>query len=372
MQWNPILQSIKDKKCVLFMGPNLLESENADGSFSEIQASIQAHLNEIYPNLYHYEQDELFLFDDESQRNEAYWEIKAFLDKQKIHADFYQKMMAIPFQMCINFSPYLNPVENFPKMDIPYPFDYEFYHKNPNVSTAQKENTRDCWLYDLFGNVNEAESVVLTHNDLFNYVGSILGGKPLPIYFKSKLQEAQYFIFLGFSFEKWYVQLIIRLLRNIRGEKDRTSVWRAVRENAKNPLGNLETHEQFYQKELKVQFISDIQNTQQFINELYTECEKMKILRKLPTAENTQNRLSDQLLELLKQDKIAEVIKQLSDFFQEISDEIYDGLIVLSSRFTRLEKRYSQGILEEKEYNLEINKIILGLQDCIKELKSHE
>ena len=370
MQWSPIIQSLKDKKCVLFMGPKLLESEN-NGVFTETQSAITAHLQSIYPNLYHYEQDELFMFEDESERNEAYWEIKSLLHAQNLHASFYQKMMAIPFQMMVNFSPYLNPVQNFPKMNIPYSFDYEFYHKNPNVATQQKENLSDCWLYDLFGNIEEAESIVLTHNDLFNYVGAILGGKPLPTSFKSKLQEAQYFIFLGFSFEKWYVQLLIRLLRNIRGEKDRTSVWRAVREKA---LISTETKEDtnalFYQKELKVQFVSDIDSAKSFMETLYVECEKAHLLRQIPEIGNEKSRFSDQILELLRLDNLAEAIKQLSDYFQEKDDETYDGLIVQSSRLTRLEKRFSQGILEEKEYNLEKNKIVVGLQGMIKALKT--
>jgi len=370
MQWNPIIQSIKDKRCVLFVGPKILQREKSDG-LEEIQIAIKTHLQSVYPNLFYYEQDELFLFEDEDERGEAHLELKAFLDAQKIDASFYQKMMEIPFPMIINFSPYLNPQQNFPKMNIPYSFDYEYYHKSPNVSTEIREYTTDCWFYDLFGNIEEAESVVLTHNDLFNYVGSILGGKPLPTNFKKRLQETQYFIFLGFSFEKWYVQLLVRLLRDIHKGDGRkaVSLWRAVKEVAQKTKEN---DTAFYQKSLKFQFISDILNARDFILQLHEECEKARLLRVPPEMADLQSRLSDQLNELLKQDKLEEVIGTLTDFFQDKNDEMCDDLTLISSRLARLNKRFSQGILEEKEYNLEQNKIILAIQEIIKELKTYE
>jgi hypothetical protein len=370
MQWNPIIQSLKDKKCVLFIGPKLLERETSSG-LEEIQTAIKAHLQSVYPSLFYYEQDELFLFDDEDERGEAHLELKAFLDAQTIEPLFYQKMMEIPFPMIINFSPYLNPSHNFPKMNIPYSFDYEYYHKSPNISTELKEYTTDCWFYDLFGNIEEAESVVLTHNDLFNYVGAILGGKPLPTNFKKRLQETQYFIFLGFSFEKWYVQLIVRLLRDIHKGDGRKSVslWRAVKEIAQKTQ---EADTAFYQKALKFQFISDISSAKDFILQLHQECEKSRLLRVPPEMANVQTLLSEQLKELLMQDELEQVINTLMDFFQDKDDTQCDDLTLQSSRLARLNKRFIQGILDEKEYNLEKNKIIVGIQEIIKELKSYE
>lgn len=370
MQWNPIIQSIKDKKCVLFIGPKLLETEISD-KLTEMQIAIKTHLQAVYPNLFYYEHDELFLFDDEDERGEAHLELKSFLDVQKIEPLFYQKMMEIPFPMIINFSPYLNPAVNFPKMNIPYAFDYEYYHKSPNIPTEIKEYTTDCWFYDLFGNIEEAESVVLTHNDLFNYVGAILGGKPLPTNFKKRLQETQYFIFLGFSFEKWYVQLLMRLLRDIHksGGQKSVSLWRAVKEITQKIQEN---DTAFYQKALKFQFISDISSAKDFITQLHQECEKANLLRVTEEIGSAQARLYDQLNKWVKQDKLEEVISVLGDFFQEKDDKQSDAIILQSSRLARMNMRFSQGILEEKEYNLEKNKIIVGILDIIKELKSYE
>lgn len=363
MDWDLILNSIEEKKCILFIGPRLLECEQ-EGTLTEMQIAIQAHLQGKY--MHYYEQDELFLFENRTQREKAYRQIKIFLQNQTIAPTFYQQMMAIPFQMVINFSPYLNPEISFPKMEIPYPFDYEFYHKNANVATEIKKTENHCWVYDLFGSIKASESLVLTYDDLFSYVSAILGEKPLPLAFKDTLKNAEYFIFLGFPFEKWYMQLLTRLLHAICGGAENNVIWQAVQEKVASKE-EINENILLYEQDLKIEFISEAKGAKDFIRQLHQICEEKHLLRVLSEETEKNTSITVQLKELIEENKIMEVIKKLMEIFIS-NDEQSDMLTLLSNRNNRNENRFIQGVLDEKDYNLEKNKIIQALLTTINEL----
>ncbi|MFZ4477222.1 MAG: SIR2 family protein [Saprospiraceae bacterium] len=380
MKWDSILQSIKDKKCVLFTGPQLVEFEynTSDGvSLAPARTLVKSRLEE-HPeiNMYYYEMDELFLFEEEDHHNEARSTLKRYLNNLRLNGDLFRQIMKIDFPFIINFSPYLNPSVNFPKIDIPYPFDYQYYHKSPNKNPVRTGLNNDLWIYDLFGNLFEDESsIVLTYNDLFDYIRSVLGAKDFPLEFKRKLAEANYFLFLGFSFEKWYVQLLIRLLREIcnGNERDRSSIWRAVKNAQKDQVdpSNFTATTLLYKKELNLKFITEIESAKDFIAKLYNECEMEHLLRHETNHENYPTSFYNELSVLLGESKIEEVVEKIFGFFDGKDDGISDEIILHKSRLVRLNTRYKQGVLEEKDYSLEIAKITIGLQSIIKKVKDY-
>ena len=363
MDWDLILNSIEEQKCILFVGPRLLEREE-QGNLTEMQIAIQEHLQGKY--MHYYEHDELFLFKERQQREKAYRQIKLFLQNQTIASTFYQQMMAIPFQMVINFSPYLNPELTFPKMEIPYPFDYEFYHKNANVATEIKKTKNHAWVYDLFGSIKASESLILTYDDLFAYVSAILGEKPLPLAFKDTLKNAEYFIFLGFPFEKWYMQLLTRLLHQICGGAENNVIWQAVMEKAITQEPQAE-HFLLYEQDLKIEFISEVSGAKDFMTQLHKICAEKSLLRALAQEAEKVISVAEKLKELISLDKITDAIKMLMEIFLE-NDVISDELTLQSNRHNRNENRFRQGILAETDYNLEKNRIIKALLTIINEL----
>src|SRR6185503_4126776 len=85
----------------------------------------------------------------------------------------------------------------------------DFYHKNNAakvIATPSKENPL---IYNLLGDLEVEESLILSHKDLFDYFMSLFGNFKLPDALQTSIVAAKHIIFLGFKFEKWYAQLLL-------------------------------------------------------------------------------------------------------------------------------------------------------------------
>jgi len=74
--------------------------------------------------------------------------------------------------------------------------------------------------------------------------------------------------------------------------------------------------------------------------------------------------------DLLADHKIKRLIKELLLFLVETGQtELYDNILLISSRYNRIEERNKQNTILESDYNLELNRIISALKDYLNELQ---
>jgi len=216
---NPVLDLIIDninkQKCLLFLGPNLLFE---DGK------SINAHLNtklaEIFPyDVTHYKGEEFLIFHKDDDRDliktQMQGPIKDFFEPLPPNK-IYQEIAEIPFKLVINTSLDRTLNKAFDQKGISY--DYEFYHKNA-VRKLPDDNV--TLIYNIFGDYEDAESMILSHTDLFEYLEAIFNKGPR---LKESLPEAPMILFLGFSFEKWYFQLLLWYVMKFRAVRKSTKI----------------------------------------------------------------------------------------------------------------------------------------------------
>ncbi len=81
-------------------------------------------------------------------------------------------------------------------------FNFDFYNKKQNPQAIEKPTRDKPLIYNLFGNVEFEGSLVLTYDDLFNYLISIFGKQELHKDLRMELRTARMILFLGFKFEK--------------------------------------------------------------------------------------------------------------------------------------------------------------------------
>ena len=122
----------------------------------------------------------------------------------------HRKIAAVSFHLIISASPDLHLKNIFDENNFDYTFDY--YDKNMNPQPVVPLSKTKPLICNLLGVQNMFNSLVLTFNQLFDYLASILGDHKLSDGLKKQLQEAQSILFLGFKFNKWYYKLIFRLL----------------------------------------------------------------------------------------------------------------------------------------------------------------
>lgn len=124
--------------------------------------------------------------------------------------ELYRKIAQIPFPLIIS----LNPDNTMEKCydELGYKPVFDFYIKGKKSLTDAIPTKDNPFLFNLLGSYTEPESLILTYEDLFEYLRNILPGDSLPKSIRTSLRNAMNITFLGVEFDKWYFQLLVRLL----------------------------------------------------------------------------------------------------------------------------------------------------------------
>jgi hypothetical protein len=165
----------------------------------------------------YYENENLFLFKNENAKTDAYYEIVEELYQREYNEELYYKISQIPFHLIISISPDLFLPKTFEKFGLPYNFHY--FQKDQTQQNIPEPTKDSPLIYNLFGSIDDQESLILDHDDLFDYLSAILGKNKLPQVVQNTLSNAKTLIFFGFDLNKWYIQLLLRLL-NLSKDKD--------------------------------------------------------------------------------------------------------------------------------------------------------
>ncbi len=225
-----IIKHINEGKCIVVLGPQLLSDDGLS-----INAQLNQRLSENLEGMVKaYDKDGFISYDPE---NEEYveTEVMEFFDELEPN-DLYKKIADIPFSMVINTSPDLVLKKVLEDKGIDHVYGY--YHKgrtpNPPVKTAGR------YVYNIFGDYTHFDSMILTYSDLYEYLQSIMENIGQEV--KKVLHDAKTVLFFGFSFDKWYFQLLLWLMK--------------VKGKVSHDIGQ-ENVKDFFNTEFKVKFFKD-------------------------------------------------------------------------------------------------------------------
>ncbi len=125
--------------------------------------------------------------------------------------DLLKAIARLPFHLIVSINPDTFLSDTFYKFGVKHRFSH--YRKGNRPSDAVAPPTREePLIYNLTGSVLEDESSILDYEDLFSLIGSSLGAAGLPAGFRSAMEKIRTYIFMGFNFEKWHTQLMLRIL----------------------------------------------------------------------------------------------------------------------------------------------------------------
>lgn len=134
---------------------------------------------------------------------------------------FHRNLAQLPFRLCISASPddfMFNAFREAGKN--PNRAHYNFHRdRNPGLIRATEKSPL---VYYLYGRGDDLDSMVLTENDLIEFLVSVIRGDPdLPDFVKGPLGDRDTtFLFLGFGFQNWYLRVLLHVL-NIYGHGSR-------------------------------------------------------------------------------------------------------------------------------------------------------
>ncbi|WP_027001198.1 SIR2 family protein [Hugenholtzia roseola] len=287
IHWGTIIRPLQQGKCVFVLGDDL-----------EIEAG--KNLKD-------------FLFEDLSQKNEEgflhlqkpkektqiCWRIDEKLTKIT-PPSYYEKLVQIPFHTLISLH-FDNLLERV-FLEKGFAYESHFYYKKKAAPDLPLPTAERPLLYNLFGKLGEDESVVLSKDDVFDFLFSILGDFRLPKTLSQQLQEATNVIFLGCRYNSWQTELIMKLL-------DFQSGYALFKNEAIS-----ESKRIFYTEKLQLEFLEC--PPQEFIAALYEQCKERDLLRTVQKENATLIRLSEKERQDLETN-LEGLLEKLSFFREE-------------------------------------------------------
>lgn len=373
IDWEFVLSTIENGKCILFVGPEA--ATNAADEMLQDELARVLSPEKGADIISHYKSENLYLFKDAISKTKIYYKIRKFYQDHTV-PERYIKLTQIPFHLIITVNPDDLLAHAFEKNGLPVRrlwkerdndsgvaisttgVRYDFYLKKQNPAPFDMAiKPHKPVLYNLFGNVENEDSLILTHDDMFDFLISILSHNELPREMRAALHDADDYIFLGFDFNKWYVQLLLRLLK-LHNEH-----YKFARYASNKDLD--EQTKQFCREQFKIEFAN--YDMDEFIEELYSRSKKAGILREKGQRETSA---WEQVAQELRRGDIEQAIAIMEGFLTEKGEEdLLDELTGVQSRYSRVKRKISRGVIDEKEEAIALNKITEALIELNGEVK---
>ena len=244
--WQDILDDIKDQKAVLLIGPEIMQFEGLS-----LNRHLRNNLNERNQEdiAFYYERDGFFLFKSPEAKVRVARQVKRFYRDLIPDESILQRIVQIPFHLVMSVNPDTFVSEAFYRHGIKHRFHYFQHHHRENENDEIEKPTQALPLvYNLFGSKDQDDSLVLDYDDVYKMLQSAIGTSSLPNKLLRSFREASTYIFLGFQFDKWYSQLLLKFLSDTGRREKLISI--------NNSLTDTDTH-QFVIRQFKIQFMGD-------------------------------------------------------------------------------------------------------------------
>jgi hypothetical protein len=175
---------------------------------------------------------------------------------------------------------------------------FNFTFKSSLESNIPEPSLDNLVIYNIYGNIKNREYVV-SHFDYLNFIEKYTA-KGFPINILESLAKANYLIFIGFEFDRWYNLFLLYILNKIKEKSDKIAVSaQSAEELYRNLLDMNSLNVYFNEKESEL-----------FIDDLYKKAKENNIARVLVPMKDY---LSKKIIEIqIAIEEIRERI-QLSD-----------------------------------------------------------
>lgn len=349
VDWGFLLKTLQEGRSVLLLGPALVRTPTGKPFWKGFVESLQVEENPLISA--YYKHDELFLFPDSIAKSKVYYQLKTHFH-QEYSKTFYENLARLPFKMFINASPDRFLSETFGEGR----HSFAYFHKNDPKEEVPAASLDKPLIYNLVGVLDEEESLLLTHNDIYSFVEAVISRQGLPRAINEELYNTRSVIFLGFHFDKWYVQLLLRLLKV--DDKRHSFTRYATRQRFNSDTLAL------CEKEFRIEFIDD--NVEEFFEELIIRCKENDLLRTLdPVPESIQL----QIRRFVEKDEIETAIELLKTNIEADDVDLLNEIIGLSARFNRLKRRSRQKVISEEKVEVELARIRESLIEITLEIE---
>ncbi len=366
IDWEDVIYTLKEGRCMLFLGPGAYTAPGGGnlkkGLINYLKADDPGH-----PYIRQHNADGFFLFRQNRFQRRVSASIRDFYNQDFPETDvLFSKLAQIPFPIVFLTNPDNLLTRTYDNLGLDYQWD--FYFRNRKATEKfEAPSGKTPLIYNLLGNIEEPESLVLTHQDFFDYLESAFKSKSMSPELRDELEGVERFIFLGLPYDKWYFQLVLRVLA-LHSDKFKEVQGLASQEFEDPRLGTL------YQQDFRMVFIPV--NPHHFVDVLYEKCGDKGILKAVTDQSPVDESASldpDHLRELIgnvETGKALAELKQYLDAKRPRSLELINELVVLRNRYNLLLQRERKGTIYQQDLTVENNQVVETLLELIEKAES--
>lgn len=220
--WRTLLASIERQNCILCLGPDIFDDspETRNRSLTrQLAAELLEDIDVPDPRMTELSRCELPAVAQQyaMKQGRSALEERA-VDFYKRHADdeseVHHKLAQVPFYFALTSchdALYENALRDAGRT----PLTARYHFRGDKQDYVEMGTPRAPLLYSLYGSVKESQSLILTENDLLDFLVAIISENPrLPSSIRSELQrKAKSFLFLGFGIRHWYLRILLHVLK---------------------------------------------------------------------------------------------------------------------------------------------------------------
>jgi hypothetical protein len=322
-QLQDIIADIKRENCVLIIGPDIVDF--GDKSFFEamcqefVEDAGHKNIIDTAPQ-YIFANEELLQLMPTAKETTLLRMMEGFYQKQTAFDVPLKKISQIPFHLVISLMPDDRLQRIFSSQNLDY--SYGHYPREGAHAPIEKPTKEKPLIYNLLGDFNELDAII-TFDHLFTFLSGIMGKRELPQTIQETLKKARTFVFLGVHFEKWYVQLLLRIITS-KEKKDKYTILKH---------GNNNDVCTFIARRLELDFLPT--EPMQFLDELYNECGNQEILRTvkakfkarvfisysskdIAVVEKIEQRLNEAQIEVVRDENSGNAGQKIENFIDTI------------------------------------------------------
>lgn len=279
--YQSIARKVKEGSCVLFLGPAALTAKDKSGSWQPITDLCAQFLTQKYDLKLSAGEDcnlpyvaSLLRVQNRSTDNVLQEEVSRFYadlaDKCELHPTL-EQLTDLNFRIIVNSTPDNFVTRLYDQVARAYYFDfYNWYKPSSGVNFDFEKDSRVV-IYNLLGNYQKPESLVLTYKQQLSYIKKIVGeqqNERIPDTLTNAFKDFRHHLFLGFDFEDWALRLMLdTLYKNVR---DNVQPYSFTTKDERPAEADTKV---FFQGEFGMQFPAD--NLETFVENLVKEYQKL-------------------------------------------------------------------------------------------------
>jgi TIR domain/SIR2-like domain len=222
--WASLTSSIESGRCILMLGPDAFMADFG-GEILPIAVGLARFVKEHLGDQYAYLDPsnpwsvaQVAVLQEDANTLRAW--VHEFYDTHNTESESLNNLASLPFRLIVNTSPGFSAERAFKRVKPDTHVD--FYDRTAPARIYLPDPTVDApVLYGLYGSLQQPSSMILSENDRFDFLISIITeNPPLPQKLTSSLCDPrQSFLFLGFNLAQWQLRMLVHVvLRKVQRE----------------------------------------------------------------------------------------------------------------------------------------------------------